>query len=376
MSKDRSLFILFSVVALDLVGFGIVMPILPFYAEQYGANAAVLGLLLTSYSAMQFLFSPVWGRFSDRFGRKPTLILTIAGSCLSLVLLGLAHSLTVIFLGRLLSGVFAANISVASATVTDITTDENRSKGMGLIGAAFGIGFLLGPMLGGILSPYGYHIPILTAAGLSVINMVYASRYLREPARHNPKEEAVIKTAVLADRSVARMCLIYFIFTLSITQLESTFAFFMMDRFAYSAKQVGWLLALMALVMIAVQGGLIRRLTHRFGEQKLLLVGTSILAIAFLLIPSAPSILLLIIPLLFASLGRGISQPSLLSLVSKKALPQVRGAVMGTFQASTSLGRVIGPVFAGLLYDHWHSSPYYLAAGLMGLVLIISANRA
>ena len=181
MEKSKSsLLILFSVIVLDLIGFGIVIPILPFYAEQYGANATLLGLLLTSYAVMQFLFSPIWGKLSDQIGRKKVLLLTMGGSVLGLLILGLAHSLTLLFVGRILSGAFGANISVASAYVTDVTTPENRAKGMGMIGAAFGIGFILGPAFGGMLSVYGYSVPILAAAGLGAVNVVYAMFRLGE----------------------------------------------------------------------------------------------------------------------------------------------------------------------------------------------------
>ena len=245
---NRNLLILFSVIVLDLIGFGVVMPILPFYAKQYGANATVLGLLLTSYSAMQFAFSSVWGRLSDRIGRKNVLLFTIAGSAVSLTILGLADSLFLLFVGRILSGVFAANISVASAYVTDVTTEENRSKGMGMIGVAFGIGFLLGPAMGGILSRHGYHAPILTAAGLCALNWIYTFARLPEPSKHHKPEE-VIKTSALSHRPIFMFCTIYFLFTVAVSQLETTFALFMMQRFHYDAMHVAYILALMALIM-------------------------------------------------------------------------------------------------------------------------------
>lgn len=370
---NRSLLILFSIVVLDLIGFGVVMPILPFYAQQYGANATILGLLLMSYSAMQFLFSSIWGRLSDRWGRKPVMIVTMTGSCLSLTLLGLADSLLLIFIGRILSGIFAANISVASAYVTDVTTEENRSRGMGMIGAAFGVGFLLGPALGGVLSHHGYHVPILTAAGLTGLNMLYALFRLPEPERHRHLAERV-RTAVFADRSILRMCLIYFIFTIGVSQLESVFAFYMMDRFSYDAPHVAYILALMALITIAVQGGLIRTLTQKYGENLLLITGILTLSLAFFIVPNTKTVALLLLPLGLSSVGRGISQPSLMSLISKKAPHHMRGSVMGTFQASASLGRVIGPLVAGLLYDQWHAGPFYFAAVLMAAVFLFSLS--
>ncbi|HEX5037087.1 MAG TPA: MFS transporter [bacterium] len=370
---NRNLLILFSVIVLDLIGFGVVMPILPFYAKQYGANATVLGALLTSYSAMQFAFSSLWGKLSDRIGRKNVLLFTIAGSAASLTILGLADSLLLLFVGRILSGIFAANISVASAYVTDVTTEENRSKGMGMIGAAFGIGFLLGPAMGGILSRHGYHVPILAAAGLSALNWIYAFARLPEPARHHKPEE-VIKTSVLSHRPILLFCAIYFLFTVAVSQLEATFAFFMMQRFNYDAMHVSYILALMALIMVGIQGGLIRTLTQKYGEPLLLVSGALLLAASFAFVPWSPTVVLLLLPLGFSSVGRGISQPSLMSLVSKKSPPHMRGAVMGTFQASASLGRVVGPVLAGTLFDVSAPLPFYVAGGLMAVVCVLSLN--
>lgn len=374
-SPRQSLLVLFSVVVLDLIGFGIVVPILPFYAKQFGANATAVGLLLASYSAMQFLFSPVWGRLSDRIGRKKVLLLTIAGSALSLGFLGFADSLALLFVGRLLSGAFAANISVASAYATDVTSEENRSKAMGLIGAAFGIGFLLGPALGGVLSRHGYHVPFLAAAGLSALNLVYAFVQLPEPAHHHRVVEEKIQTSLLKDHpSVGRLCVIYFVFTVAVNQLESTFAFFMMQRFAYDAIHVAYILAMMALIMVGIQGGLIRTLSQRYGETFLLIAGSLMLTVSFAAVPWSPTVALLLLPLGIASVGRAISQPALMSLVSKKSPPHRRGAVMGTFQASASLGRVIGPMIAGYLFDVSIPYPFYLAGGLMVVVFALATR--
>ncbi len=370
-TENKSLLTLFSVVVLDLIGFGVVIPILPFYAEKYGASASLLGILLATYSAMQFICSPLWGKLSDRIGRKKVMIVTMIGSCLSLWLLGSSHSMAMIFVGRTLGGIFAANISVASAYVTDVTTEENRTKGMGMIGAAFGIGFILGPALGGGLEHYGYHVPIHVASALTAINTIYAFFVLQEPKRHH-KDTTVIKTAMLSNPFVRKMCLIYFLFTAAMSQLEAVFAFLMMDRYHYDARHVASILVGMALVMVGIQGGLIRRLAKRYGEHRLLIIGVLILAASFAAIPLTHALGLLLIPLLVSAVGRGISQPSLLSLVSKGGPKTRQGEVMGTFQASASLARVVGPFAAGLLYDWQHPLPFVLAAGLMSVIFILA----
>jgi len=372
--SNSSLLILFSVVVLDLIGFGIVVPILPFYAGKYGASATVLGVLLTSYAAMQFLFSPVWGKLSDKIGRKKVLLITMTGSVLGLLVLGLAKSLALLFVGRILSGMFGANISVASAFVTDVTTTENRAKGMGIIGAAFGIGFILGPTIGGILSVYGYSTPILLAAGLGAINVVYALFRLGEshPVRHDGPSPS--RASVFAIPLVRKLCILNFLFTLGVSQLESIFAFFMADRFNYDARHVGYVLAVMALIMVAIQGGMIKRLVMRFGEKRLVTVGSILLALAFFFVPESQTVWFLLIPLAISSVGRGISQPSLMSLVSRGGGEKLHGAVMGTFQAAASLARVFGPLIAGILYDRAIGYPFFFAGALLAVVFLLSLN--
>ncbi len=371
---NSSLLILFSVVVLDLVGFGIVVPILPFYAGKYGADGTTLGILLTCYSAMQFLFSPVWGKLSDKIGRKKVLLITMVGSVLGLLILGLAKSLALLFIGRIVSGIFAANISVASAFVTDVTTTENRAKGMGMIGAAFGIGFILGPAIGGILSVYGYSVPVLLAAGLGAINVVYALFRLGEshPVKH--EGPTVSRAAVLEVPLVRKLCILNFLFTLGVNQLETVFAFFMADRFNYDARHVAYVLVLMAFIMVAIQGGMIKRLVMRFGEKRLVTVGSILLAIAFFFVPESHTIWFLLIPLSISSVGRGISQPSLMSLVSRGGDETLHGTVMGTFQAAASLARVFGPIIAGVLYDKSMAYPFFLACGLLTAVFLLSLN--
>jgi len=372
-SNKHALLILFSVIVLDLIGFGVVIPILPFYAEGFGANATVLGILLSSYAVMQFLFAPFWGKLSDRIGRKQVLLITILGSCLGLTILGLAKSLVLLFIGRIVSGIFAANIGVASAYVTDVTDDSNRAKGMGMIGAAFGIGFILGPTIGGLLSKWGYSTPILFAAGLCMLNFLYTFLRLAEPM--HPAHPRIPKPkigALLRDPFVRRFCIINLFFTLGLSQLESVFAFFMKDRFKYDAQHVAYILAAMALIMVAIQGGMIKRLVTRFGEKSLLLTGVVILAIAFCLVPSAHLVLWLLIPLCLSSIGRGISYPSMLSLVSKGGNAEIKGSVMGVFQASASLARAFGPALAGMLYDASQGYPFYLAGISMAIVLLLS----
>lgn len=358
--------VLFSVVVVDLIGFGIVMPILPFYARELSADGSELGLLLTAWAAAQFVFAPVWGRLSDRIGRRPVLLLTVAGTSASLFLLAVSTSLAGMLVARVLAGVFAANISVASAYISDVTSEQERTRYMGLLGASFGVGFVIGPALGGLLAPFGADVPILAAAALAAANFVYAGFVLAEPPRRDERPVGRVgRIEVLRDPEVRRLCLTYFTFSVAVTQLESMFAFFMADRFDFGAREVAFLFLGIAVVMGGIQGGGMRALSARFAERSLAVAGMAILALAFALLVEAPTLALLLVPLTLSAVGRGIAQPPLMSLASLGAAEDRRGIVMGTFQSSASLARVVGPITAGLLYDRSLEAPFLLAAALM-----------
>lgn len=352
------------------------MPVLPFYAEQYGADATTLGLLFTSYAGAQFLFAPLWGRLSDRVGRRPVLLATIAGTSLALLVLGLADSLLGLFAARLLGGAFAANVSVASAYIADVTEADERTRWMGMLGASFGVGFVLGPAVGGLLAPYGYSVPMLAAAGLAAVNFLHAVVSLRQPVARAAAEAgaAVGRRDVLRDPLLRRLCLANLCFSLAVTQLETVFAYFMLRRFGWDAREVAFLLVGMALLMGGIQGGGMRRLAARFQERALVVTGCGLLAGAFGLVPLAPSVALLLLPLAGAAVGRAIAQPSLMSMTSLAARPESRGVVMGTFQGAASLARVAGPLAAGLLFDHDPGLPFWLAA-VLSLVVAMGARR-
>ncbi len=375
----RSLRILFSVVIVDLIGFGIVIPILPFYADDFGATGLVLGGLLAVHAALQFAFAPVWGRLSDRIGRRPVMLITMGGTAVALLLLGLADSIGALFVARALSGLFAANISVATAYVTDVTDESERTRYMGMIGASFGVGFLLGPALAGWLVGYGLGLPAFVAAGMATLNCLFGVMMLREPPRHVAPDSGRLRLSeIFADRVVGRLCGVNFLFTLGVTQLESIFAFWMIARFDYDARGVAWILVAMALVMAAIQGGGMRALAARFGERGLLLSGLALMAIAFPLVPQMASVAWLMAPLLASSVGRAIAQPPMMALVSVQAAAHDRGQVMGAFQSSASLARVFGPIAAGALFDWNAPTPFYLACASMSVAagVALAATRA
>jgi predicted MFS family arabinose efflux permease len=366
-SGPPRLTVLFSVIVVDLIGFGIVVPILPFWSERFGANGLILGLLVASHAAMQFIFSPAWGRLSDRIGRRPVMLVTIAGTAFSLLLLGLADSLVQIFLARLLSGVFGSNISVATAYLTDVTDEADRTRWMGMIGASFAVGFTLGPPIGGLLARAGHGVPMLVAAGMAALNFVWAAFELREPERHAERPAASMtgRLDVLRNPALARLCFVYFLFSVAVTQLETTFAFLMSHRFGYDELGVGLVMLAMAIVIGGIQGGAMKRLAARFHERRLILAGLVLMGLAFFSVPLPHSVAILMVPLAIAAVGRGISQPPMMSLISQIADVGSRGIVMGVFQSCASAARVVGPLVAGALYDMDQAFPYWLAAALL-----------
>lgn len=371
--RKSSLLNIFLVVFIDLVGFGIVIPILPYYAQAYGATAWQLGWLMTSYSLMQFVVAPLWGRLSDRVGRRPVLVGSILGTALSMTLLGFAPNLLWLFVGRAVAGICAANISTAYAYVADVTTEENRARGMGMVGAAFGLGFIFGPAIGGFLSRYGYQTPMFAGATLSLINFVFAyfkleesplSAEARSANRTKRFDLQNIRLALSDPRSQLAIGL-FFLLTFAVTQMEVTFAIYLKSLFNLDAQHAGELLALMGVIMVAMQGGLVGKLAKRYGEIRLITLGFLICTVSLGSFGSVRSLWAMVASLAVLGLGHGMLHPSLSSLTSKGAAPDRRGATMGVFQSAGSLARVIGPPTAGFLYDHLQPSAPFLGGSVV-----------
>jgi DHA1 family tetracycline resistance protein-like MFS transporter len=259
--------------------------------------------------------------------------------------------------------------------VADVTEASERTRWMGLLGASFGVGFVLGPAIGGLLAPYGYGVPMFAAAGLAGLNWVHALVSLREPPKRTaaapPDARGTGRFGELRNPAVRRLCVANLVFSTAVTQLETMFQYFMDDRFGWDAREVAFILVGMALVMGAVQGGGMKALSARVSERALVTTGSATLAVAFLALPQMPSVALLMIPLAIAAVGRGVAQPALMSLASLAAPPERRGGVMGVFQSAGSLARVIGPLAAGLLYDRAMAAPFLLAAVLLVVVAVL-----
>lgn len=367
------LVVIFTTVFIDLLGFGIVIPVLPFYAEGTAFNATprTVGLLFASYSIMQLIFAPVLGRLSDKHGRRPVLLASIIGTGIGFLILGLATTLWMLFLGRILDGISGGNISTAQAYIADITTKEDRAKGMGLLGAAFGLGFIFGPAIGGILSRWGVAVPFLFAAGLCFANA--ALLYFRLPetvtADHPARTSAARGRAFsqlidsLKQPRLKFVLMIYFLFVVAFSIMTTSFSLYTMFRFGYDAHHNGYLFAYVGLIAVIFQGVLIGRLVKRFGELPLVIFGAlafagSLFAVPFVG-PTAGGLAALLVGGGIFSLGNSLATPALNSLASKSVGPAEQGTVLGVTQSAGSLARAVGPSIAAVLI---HSSSAHLGA--------------
>ncbi len=378
MKRQASLGILFLVVFVDLLGFGMVIPVMPIYAEHLGASEAATGWLSTGYSLMQFVFAPIWGRLSDRVGRRPVLLVSIAMTALAFLLYGVAASFAVLLVSRLFAGAATANIAIAQAYVADVTTPEGRARGMGMIGAAFGLGFVFGPAVGGLLAGYSLAAPGLAAAALSLVNLVAAFFLLPEPSQHvaatrsRGRFEALL--GELRKPGIRRILFIYLVVTLAFSAMEATYAFLAQRRFGLGERHVGWVFAYIGVIVVLVQGGLIGPLTRRFGEKRLLVAGSLLQAVALAALPFANGVSGLLLASAPLALGSGLSSPSIMSMLSRLSRAEDQGGTLGIGQSASALGRIIGPLAGTTSFSAWHAAPYLGGAALMVMGAAVAAT--
>ena len=381
----RALLPVLLTVFLDLVGFGIVIPLLPYFAREYGASGLHVTLLMAVYSLAQFLMAPVWGGLAARYGRRPIMLVSVAATAIFLAAFASSTSLWMLFVFRALHGVATANISTAQAAVADLTEGKDRAMGMGMIGAAFGVGFSLGPWMGGELAVYGLSTPIWVAAGLSVINFVMTWFLLpetRKPgaaaAGHTRSVNPGAFVQVARHAVVGPAVVLTFVMTAAFALMESTFGVFAADVHQLSPAQLGRMFGAAGLTGIIVQGGLIRPLARRFGEGPLVRVGIALLASGLALLPYADPDGSMVAVFILISIGQGLTTPNLYSLISRHTSPDEQGFVLGTNQSMSALARVVGPTVGGLLYTHISPrSPFQVSALVLvgGLGLAFYALR-
>ncbi|MGD2217383.1 MAG: MFS transporter [Gemmatimonadales bacterium] len=377
--------IIFLTIFVDLIGFGIVLPLLPFYAQEFGASPSVIGLIVAAHPAMQFIFGPLWGRVSDRVGRRPILLLGLVGSGISYLIFALAGSVAWLFASRVMAGMAGANVPVSQAYIADSTDLENRTRGMGLVGAAFGLGFIAGPAIGGALSQFGYAVPGFFAAALCFANAGAAVFHLPESLSPELRARAAARfSAGLLGRlrlalhfarspAIGTLMTIFVIATFVFAAFTTVFPLWLGVELSYDARHAGYLMAYLGLVMAVMQGRLLGPLVRRFGERRLLVTGTSTLVAAYLLLPLSGALVILLGTLALIAFGTSLNWPTLNSLASQYTELEMQGSVLGVMQSLSSLGRMLGAIWAGWVFGTWSAAaPFVLCAALMGLAASVA----
>lgn len=348
--NSKALVTLFFVVLADMIGFGLIIPLLPYYAKRYGASDLLIGLLGSTYPLGQIFAAPLIGRLSDKFGRKRALLLSVGGTFVSLLTLGFARSLALIFLSRLVDGLTGGNITVAQSYISDLTDERSRAKSLGLIGAAFGLGFIIGPAFGGFLSKFGYSVPAFVAAGISFANLVMITLFLPDskPAvSSNVPFTFVEMRKTLGQPHVASLLLGKVFYSLGFTMFESGFALFAMRKLRLDVTATSFVLAYVGVLIVFSQGFLVRFVTKRLDESRVLKVALLIVLPFITLYSMAPSVTLLLVFLTPLSLASGFVGVSITSLVTKSVPRERVGGTLGAFNSVDSLSRILSPMLAG-----------------------------
>jgi MFS transporter, DHA1 family, tetracycline resistance protein len=370
---------IWTTVALDLIGFGIIVPILGRYAERFGASGLTVGFLFASFSLAQLICAPLLGRLSDRIGRKPVIVISLIGTALGSFITGAAGVLWLLFAGRIVDGASGGSLSVAQAAVADIAPEEQRPGLIGMLGAAFGVGFVLGPAIGGLAALGGPHVPFYVAGVLASINAVAAMIRLPETRRPHEKDHHAIATTAMSP-ILRHLAIVGFITVVAFTAFEATFSLFGDRRFGLTEASSAAVFLGVGLVLVAIQGGAYGRLVERFGTQRLFEAGLGLLIAGLAVMAAAKVWPVLILALLLLAAGQGVASPSITSLVTEHASPERRGEALGYQQSANAVGRVLGPPAAGAMFDRvgiW--SPYLAGSVLccvaMGLVVTWGLDR-
>jgi MFS transporter, DHA1 family, tetracycline resistance protein len=383
--KKSPLATILLVVFVDLIGFGMIIPILPLYAKSFQAAEWQIGLLLGCYSFMQFLASPVLGYISDRIGRKPVLLVSLIGSAIGYAVMASAASLTMLFIARIIAGICGASVGTAAAYIADITPPENRSRRMGLIGAAFGVGFVLGPAIGGILSQFWTKGPFWFGAGLAFLNAIAVLLILPEPEKHVKRSEAAIPAGTDVVDEAGRggipiLVVTYFVAIAGFAIVTMIYPQVLDRRFSLTPAQISLVFVFLGLVGAFIQGGAIGRMARRFGDYKLAAAGLLLMAISMVIMPFARNMPLFLLFTFGLAVGNSLAQPTLMAMASRLAASTAQGRVIGTVQSAGSLGRVVGPSAGGFMlgWDRprpdlaYGNTPFVIGGLVMGIAFLIS----
>jgi multidrug resistance protein len=372
----RPLAIIFLTIFVNLVGFGIIIPLLPFYAETFGASPLVVGLLFAVFSLCQLAAAPALGDLSDRYGRRPVLVFSLFGTVVSFVMLAVAHSIAMLFAARIVDGLSGGNISTARAYVADVTEPKDRARAYGLIGAAFGLGFILGPALSGLLAGISYTAPIWAAAALTLVATLMAWLWLPETvhrARAGSGNPFSYLSELLRRAPVRRMLTIDFMYWFAFAMFQTTFALFCHARFGFDAARTGYFFAGFGVLGAIIQGGFIRPIVARLGDKPTFILGLVFGAAGLVFATLAHSVAIFTLALVPIAFGIGFGHPTVSSLVSRVARGDEQGRVQGAASAVESLGRTIGPVWGNASLQHFgESTPYISAAACLVLTMLIT----
>jgi len=377
-ASRRPLLIIFLIVVVNLLGFGIIIPFLPYYAEALGASAFAVGLLFAAYSLCQLLAAPLLGELSDRWGRRPVLLLSLVGTVISFAMLAVATTVPMLFAARIVDGLSGGNISTARAYIADVTPPEKRARSYGLIGAAFGIGFILGPALGGVLARFGQSVPAWAAAAMAGAAALLTWLYLPESAHVvSAKRGPVWSEAprMLARPRLGTLLGVDFVYWAAAGVFQTTFALFVAHRFGFDVTQTGELLALVGLIGALVQTRLVGPVVHRYGERPTLTGGLVVAALGLGLVAFAPTVPLFLAGLVPSSVGVGLAGPSLTALLSQAVDPSEQGRLQGVSSSLESLGRTVGPVWGNGTLSAFGETPAYASAALVLLLLAVWTTR-
>ena len=377
--QRKALLILFISLFLVMVGFGIVMPIMPFYVRHYKGNAATLGFLMSSYSIMQFMFAPFWGRLSDRIGRRPVLLIGLSGYGASFIVFGMANHLWMLFAARIIAGaISSAALPTAMAYVSDLLAPEHLARGMGIMGAAMSLGIILGPGLGGSLGHYSLALPFFVAGGLALLTLPFAYFFLPESragAEAHDGEDTARITFTIHRHPQFILFSIALIASFTMSMFESTFALFSADRLKFGPRDLGIMFTALGILGVVIQGGLIGRVVKRFGDVRVILGGLLVSAAGLLCMVQVAHVALLWIYTGIFSVGNSFLRPSLSTLVSKTSGKGGKGSSMGLMQSFDSFGRIVGPILGGWVYEIDMDYTFMLGGGLLLATLLMVRPR-